>query len=101
MSALQQVRAIYGGWLIARGDTVDKVAGGRYLAQAVIAAPYADRRSAHVLAAVVDGLHALSMYALAVTDLRHSRTSLTDALGATAFAVAESIAAGRGSSHRR
>lgn len=93
MSALQLARAGYGGWLIVRGDRVDKVAGGRYLLQALTAVPFARHRTVHRLAAAVDALHALSMYALAVTDLRPRRVSLGDALGASVFALAESIAA--------
>lgn len=89
MSGLQEARAAYGGWLLIRGDTVDKVAGCRYLLQSVIMAGCSGRRGAHVASAVVDGLHALSMYGLAVVDGRRTRASLAAGVGASLFAAAE------------
>jgi hypothetical protein len=93
--AVQQARSLYGGWLVLRGDTIDKVAGVRYLLQAVIMHRLAGRRVAHQVGAVVDGLHAASMYGLAALDPGRRRASLSAAVGATVFAIAELAVARR------
>ena len=77
-----------------RAVVVARVLGARHLLQGLVGLAVASRASAAV-GAVVDGVHAASMVALAVLDREHRRGAAASAGVALAFALAGSWA-GRG-----
>jgi hypothetical protein len=70
-----------------RATMVVRVLGGRQLGQALLTGIEPDARVAAV-GAVVDGVHALSMLALAWRSTRWRRPALAEAVGATVLAGA-------------
>jgi hypothetical protein len=76
-----------------RARRVARVLGARHLAQAAITA-LAPGPEVIAAGAVVDLLHAASMFALAAVDQTPRRAEFADALCATALAVAEPAASG-------
>jgi len=71
-----------------RARRVARVLGLRHLAQAAVTA-WAPGPEVADVGAVIDLLHAASMFALAAADQSLRRAELTDALAATALAVAQ------------
>lgn len=107
--ALEVVRAAYGAFELIEPATIaraalgtepdpalqgmERILGARHLVQAVVTG--ASGGALHRAGAVVDLLHAASMVALAIGDAKRRRAAATSAAIATAFAVAELVAAAR------
>jgi hypothetical protein len=85
---------LLGGAPTATSDTVVRVLGARWLLQAGLGMVVASRRAgtrrrAGAADAVVEGLHAASMIALAATSPRWARPAAVNAAVAVVFAVAD------------
>ena len=76
-----------------RARAVARVLGVRHLAQAAVTA-LCPGPEVVALGAVVDLLHAASMFALAAVDQTPRRAEFADGLAATALAVAEPVVTG-------
>jgi len=76
-----------------RARTVARVLGARQLAQAAVTV-CAPASEVVAVGAVVDLLHAASMFALAAVDQTPRRAEFADGLAATALAVAEPVVTG-------
>lgn len=77
-----------------RARAVIRVLGGRHLVQGAVTLSVG-RPAAHAVGGGVDGLHALSMLALAALDRRHRTLALASATVAGTFAALEMMVSRR------